>query len=73
MYFTFAVSRSVARFLRGVAIQRVDGPNEAEGARLFVGGRGGFDCPRVHFVRFVGGMIKKTGSQKRNVDISQNV
>ena len=61
MYLTFAVSRPVARFfLRGDAIQQVDGPNEAEGASLFVGGRGGgFDCPRLHFVRFEGGMIKK--------------
>lgn len=41
MYLTFAVSRPVARFLRRDAIQQVDGPNEAEGASLFVGGRGG--------------------------------
>ena len=42
MYLTFAVSRPVARFfLRGDAIQQVDGPNEAEGASLFVGGRVG--------------------------------
>ena len=44
---------------------------------LWRGGWGGggekFDFPRLHFVRFEGGMIKKTGSQKRNVDISQNV
>ena len=62
MCFTFAVFRPVARFfLREGAIQRVNGPNEAEGARLFDGGVGGVfdDCPRLHFVRFEGGMIKK--------------
>ena len=42
MYFTFAVSRPVARFFfTGDVIQQVDGPNEAEGASLFMEGRGG--------------------------------
>ena len=74
MYLTFAVSRPVARFLRRDAIQQVDGPNEAEGASLFVGGRGGgIWLSETAFRAFWRRHDKKTGSQKRNVDISQNV
>lgn len=61
MYFTFAVSRPVAGFfLRGDAIQQVDGPNEAKVQVSLWEEKGGeFDCPRLHFVRFEAGMIKK--------------
>ena len=41
LHFCRLQARSQVFFLRGDAIQQVDGPNEAEGASLFVGVGGG--------------------------------
>ena len=79
MYFTFAVSRPAARFffLTGRCHPTSRWTKQGRRRKTLcggeVGGGGEFDFPRLHFVRFEGGMIKKTGSQKRNVDISRNV
>ena len=66
MYFTFAVSRPVARFFfTGRCYPTSRWTKRGRRCKSLCvwggggGGRGGFDCPRLHFVRFEGGMIKK--------------
>ena len=61
MYFTFAVSRPVARFFFTGRCHPTSRRTKRGRRRksIYGGERGGFDCPRLHFVRFEGGMIKK--------------
>ena len=61
MYLTFAVSRPVARFSFFTGRRHSTSKRTKRGRRRksLCGGEGGFDCPRLHFVRFEGGMIKK--------------
>ena len=62
MYLTFAVSRPVARFFfteRCHPTSRRTKRGRRGKSVCGAEGGGGFDCPRLHFVRFEGGMIKK--------------
>ena len=62
MYFTFAVSRPVARFFfTGRCHPTSRRTKRGRRCKPLCGreGWGGFDCPSLHFVRFEGGMIKK--------------
>ena len=75
MYFTFAVSRPVAGFFfTGRCHPTSRRTKRGQGASLFVGGKGGrIWLSETAFRAFWSRHDKKTGSQKRNVDISQNV
>ena len=63
MYLTFAVSRPVARFFFTERChptsRRTKRGRRGKSVCGAEGGGGGLDCPRLHFVRFEGGMIKK--------------